>query len=99
MTDAIVKAIVKSCYAGELTDRPEIIAAKLNAVRKIEQDVLDLRTKMRDETNLHEAALKKFDNELRAIRSRCGHECKTYHGDPSGGSDSCHICEICGAEL
>lgn len=99
MTDAIIRAVVQSLYVGEVSDRPWMVAAKLNAVRKIEEEVDVVMSLMEDEEERHEAALVELDNKLQAIRKRCGHEAKTYHGDPSGGRDSCHTCDICGAEL
>ncbi len=100
MTDAIIKAVVESAMANGGNDyTPQIIVAKLSAVRKIEEEVDVVMSLMEDEEERHEAALVDLDNKLRAIRKRCGHEAKTYHGDPSGGSDSCHTCDICGAEL
>lgn len=99
MTDAIIKAVVKSVYRGDASDRPDIIASKLNAVRKLEELVTYVMARIEEEEERHEAALEALDSELRGIRERCGHESKTYHGDPSGGSDSHHSCNICGAEL
>lgn len=99
MNDAIVKAVVHSAYKGEISDRPEIIATRLNEVRRIEESIADLKGQLQDELDRHESEVERIDGRIRAIRKTCGHECKTYHGDPAGGSDSCHICEICGAEL
>lgn len=52
------------------------------------------------------AAKQQYSEEIAAIdahvsdmHARCKHWSKTYHGDPSGGSDSHTTCDICGAEL
>ena len=32
---------------------------------------------------------------LKAFQSQCKHASTYYQGDPAGGSDSCHICNLC----
>ena len=36
---------------------------------------------------------------LQLVQSTCDHPDKHYCGDPAGGSDSCHTCNICGKVL
>lgn len=47
----------------------------------------------------HESKKRELGIKLAEIQKDCGHEVTHYSGDPSGGSDSCYICEICGKEL
>ncbi len=46
-------------------------------------------------------AREKSDIEKRRaeIRKECNHPVVDVHGDPSGGSDRCEECAVCGADL
>lgn len=41
----------------------------------------------------------RLDAELKLAQSMCSHIQTRYSSDPSGGNDSCYICNVCGQEL
>lgn len=47
----------------------------------------------------YQANRDKMREAIKDIQSLCKHQVQDYQGDPAGGSDSCHICQICGKEL
>lgn len=80
---------------------------------KVEPGVLEVALKLihrdratRQELNRIEFLRKKAQHELDDCRRlvvevqnrTCPHLDVQYHGDPAGGSDSCYVCDTCGAE-
>ena len=51
------------------------------------------------ENKRHDKACEEIKRRRREIRQTCDHPDTTRHGDPSGGSDFCTICNICDSEV
>jgi len=47
----------------------------------------------------YENHVSEVNKQVETIRSECPHWSSTHYSDPSGGSDSCTTCDICGTTL
>lgn len=78
------------------------LAAFIVDVLNREEQTLKSRESLRvaraKEIDRHKQAMAKFDEQLEDLQIECSHWETTYHGDPSGGSDSHTTCEICGRQ-
>lgn len=65
---------------------------------KAQVDIMGIRRKANAEID---DIKRKADAEIAALSSQvaCTHQVSKAHSDPSGGSDICHECLICGAVL
>jgi hypothetical protein len=98
MTDpkAIARIIAERPGDIDLSTHIAQQLANVDTTRKLIAQILaeDERERAR-----HEEALRETDRRLAEARKGCPHYSRTRYADPSGGSDSCTICNICGAEL
>lgn len=72
---------------------------QLDCINDIMEEVAGTRKKIEGENARHKKNIGELQKEMGEIQSRCRHEVTTYQGDPSGGSDSCRICDICGSDF
>ena len=82
----------------KLTNDPKEIASQLEAYKRRYQARLDTLRMVEDENKRHAQALKDIKEANRVNQANCDHPIANYYGDPSGGRDSFHQCDICGKE-
>lgn len=101
ITPKLIKHIQETYtkYTDHPLSESEYIARELKRLQQIQRDVYLAEENIRKCKERCKKEIDKANQELRQVRSKCFHEDTTYHGDPSGGSDSFTTCNICGAEL
>jgi transposase-like protein len=71
----------------------------LGNVLLVESKMRVVKMKESQELKRHKEVLDEIDKERLQIQCNlCMHDAETYHPDPSGGSDSSYVCDICGRE-
>lgn len=93
MTKAAIKAVIVK-NSGKNADE---IATAIYALELIESSRRHLEKKREDVRRRMEKELKEVA-EFAALQKSCEHPAARYEGDPSGGSDSCHSCYLCGKQ-
>jgi hypothetical protein len=74
------------------------LARALGHVEDIDHKARVAREKLRRELARHDDAKRAIESEIKQLQDKCGHPQSIYCGDPAGGSDSFHSCNICGAQ-
>jgi hypothetical protein len=65
-------------------------------IEVIKRDLDVLAAKIIKLNKEYRASMNKLEEQVSKVQNGCKHWTTTYHGDPSGGSDSCDTCDICG---
>jgi coenzyme F420-reducing hydrogenase gamma subunit len=73
----------------------EHITTILQQERDIKNKMYKLSERIKQENEIYKNIVKALDIELGTIQIDCPHWEVTYHGDPSGGSDSYNECGLC----
>ena len=61
-------------------------------LRETYQDTIQCLQKLKQQ---HQIEIDGMQDTIRQLRLRCDHPISTFFGDPSGGTDSFHKCDIC----
>jgi hypothetical protein len=95
----MIEALMKAKPGLHIQDIPKYLAAELNRVKVIQNTVSLIHSKIAKAKEDYEATKKALYAELSALRNNCKHETRSFNGDPAGGNDSYHSCDLCGKEL
>jgi hypothetical protein len=85
--------------AKRLTMDDNVSLATLDSIEQLLGKVEEVCEELRRMKLRHHDEEKALRVKLRKIQDTCTHQVTTYHGDPSGGSDSSHTCDICQLSL
>ena len=80
---------------GSLSDW---IARQIDMAQSIRAHVDTLRAARAELLERHQNEIADADKSIAQAQTYCHHESRTYHGDAAGGSDSYHVCSICGQQ-
>ncbi len=83
-------------YTGD--DLPGFVFDVLLMETEVRKAVDLLRRESFEAETEYKTAVKAREQRLRNVQVDCPHYETTYHGDPSGGSDSFTQCDWCGKE-
>ena len=78
---------------------PEISIKEINNIAAILENMEECRGSMMKATEVYTSKMDEISDEISKWQKLCHHQVTHYQGDPSGGSDSETICEICGVSL
>jgi len=81
--------------AKKLTKNDQVSLATLDKIESILTKVSICQDNITKAKIRHQKEMGELKLSLEKVQKTCGHEVNTYHGDPSGGSDSSHTCDIC----
>ena len=85
--------ILKKISVGKTSEELLAIAEEIEATQHYLGVHNAQRAKLKEEYERENAV---YDKVIKNVQDSCGHYATTYHGDPSGGSDSHDTCDICG---
>ena len=68
-------------------------------IEAVQRDLDVLAAKIIKLNKEYKISMNKLKEEVSKIQNGCEHWTTTYHGDPSGGSDSYEVCDICEKEF
>lgn len=92
ITEDLMKHILQK------TQDPYEVSNKINLYTDIHRGLLSLTYSRESAYKAYQEKLEEIKKEQKKLRSNCDHPLFSYHGDPAGGSDSFHSCDICGWE-
>lgn len=75
------------------------INKELPLATEVHNERLALEKAMRDEEGRHCQVMNNLKEDKTILQEKCLHWMQTYHGDPAGGSDSYHECQVCGKHI
>lgn len=92
MKKETLERLIREYQGGDLAG---YIAAVIEEERLLTKRMRSLQQELRDEDTRHEAEKKRLNQYKLNIQAECPHHEQTWHGDPSGGSDSYYDCDLC----
>jgi ribosome biogenesis GTPase A len=92
ITAALMKHILNK------TSDADEIAEEINDYKKVYNKILENKRIKEEKRKEFEEFIHNLDSCRKSIQSGCDHPTFEYSGDPSGGNDSFHRCDICGKE-
>ena len=94
VTAELMRAVLARCSSNPPLDVS--LSAELERLDQVAALVQRLERLERELRQAHLTRLKEVHEKLEAAREQCWHPVSAYHGDPAGGSDAYHVCDICG---
>lgn len=85
--------------ATKLSKDNKVDLKELALFESVISKIDEVKSKMTSEKASHQKKMATLKSELEKIQATCSHSVTKYTGDPSGGSDSQTICEICEKDL
>lgn len=95
-TKQLIGALLKKSPHGVVLNIPEYLERELARVDKIERGIRVAKERKRIAKLEYDKLCEQENKAIVAIQECCKHEETLYFGDPAGGSDSHHECQICG---
>jgi len=89
--------LIKKLKVGR--ENSTVLIAELEHCDKTIRNIDKIRTELSREYGEHNKKINELSKKLSDEQLQCSHPLTTYHGDPSGGSDSSTFCDICGKEI
>lgn len=77
----------------------DILAENIEKANDISCKVTRINREIHDAIIKYENVMKKLNNDLRSVQSKCIHQVTSFHCDPSGNGDSEYQCSICNKYL
>lgn len=91
----VIKRMIDE-FQGE--DLAEYLSSELEEIRKVRVGRTDIERRLKELAEAYKIKCDLMKEQLAQLRLRCKHWDFSFHGDPSGGNDSFHRCEVCGKE-
>lgn len=85
--------------AAKLSINNKVDLKELVLFENVMRQIGEIKDKVASEKASHQKKMTALKSELEKIQATCRHNVTKYTGDPSGGSDSQTICEICEKDL
>lgn len=89
--------ITNTKQGSTCVDLPSLIA-ELIRIQTTMEHLANAQEKEKVEEQAHAARQQGLRELVYRIQDACAHASRTYHSDPSGGTDSFYKCDICGKE-
>lgn len=74
------------------------LSQELDRISTIRSRIAALKSNIETTKKRHQSELSTLNNGITLVQSDCKHEDLTYYPDAAGGSDSFHVCNICGKD-
>ena len=87
----VVQHVQKGPTSGKIAEAIVKLEEIQRQRQRLEQDRQAIVKEM-------ERRLKEADELIAILQKSCPHPAAKYQGDPAGGSDSCHSCDLCGKQ-
>ena len=76
-----------------------VLIAELENCDRVIKQIDKIKAELSKEYTEHNKKIIALQKKLSEVESECHHPVTTYYSDPSGGSDSSTICDVCNKEI